>query len=113
MPEIQQVYNMFKRDDATQNILDVLKENDPKMAENFFHKNDLVGKFIKHEEGGLDLMKQPVCEKCERPGTWSQDGCHCFSCNHDTKDPKKVEDYLMEMLSGMDKNLLRLLKGGK
>ena len=100
---------MFKRNTENTNILDILKDKEPKMAENFFHRNGLVEKFIKHKEGGMELLKQPVCEKCERPCTWDTEGAYCFSCNHTTKEPKKVEDYLMEMLDGMDKNLLKLL----
>jgi len=100
---------MFKIDKDNMNILDSLKKVNPKLSDNFFHKNQLVEGFVKHEEGGIDLMKQPVCEKCERPGTWNKEGGYCFSCNHTTKDPKKVEEYLTETLEGLDVELIKLL----
>lgn len=101
---------MFNEDNIS--IMDALKKVDPKRTENFFHENELVKKFVENDGGGIDIMKQPVCEKCERPGTWSKTGGYCFSCNHTTKEPKKVEEYLIEMLDGLDIQMIKMVMKG-
>ncbi len=45
-----------------------LKNVDPKFAEHMFHQNRIVEAFAMSEFGGIDMLDQPVCGKCEKPG---------------------------------------------
>lgn len=81
-------------------IMKIIENANPKFAKHMFQENSLIEKFIVKQSGGLDLLNQPVCEICEKPVAWDIDGAYCFRCDHKTKNPKKVSDYLVSVLKG-------------
>lgn len=101
---------LLEKNDKNRRVMNLLKKADPKFAKHVFLKNELVEKFAEHEGGGLDILSQPVCENCEKVATWDTKGAYCFSCGHTTKEPMKVIKYLMEVLDGIDVEILRVLQ---
>jgi len=84
-------------------ILKILKKTDTKYAKHILHKNDIVESFLTYMGFGSDVLSQPVCSKCERPGLWGMDKdlraeCHCLACGKITKNPVTVSQYMMDQM---------------
>lgn len=92
-------------------IIKLIKQQNPEFANHMFQENELIEKFITKQSGGLDLLNQPVCEQCEKPASWDKDGAYCFHCNHKTKNPKTVREYLSKALKGFDLEKLIIMNG--
>lgn len=92
------------------NIMDTIEGVDPKFAKHMFLRNQLIENFAKQMGGGINILDQPMCNRCERPAAWNQEGtAYCFSCHSTTKDPITVKKYLIEYTKGLPQEQLELL----
>lgn len=64
--------------------LNYLRNINPAYAEHMYEKNRIVEAFAMSELGGVDLLEQPICPHCEKPGAWH--------CDFKPLDPKPNED---------------------
>ena len=92
-----------------------LKNVNPKYAEHMYHQNRIVEAFAMSEFGGVDVLEQPVCGKCEKPGwntfnpnfvsTGDEDkdrdikNCFCPACGTTTYNTLSLRDYLLQELN--------------
>ena len=61
------------------------------------HNNDLIAGLARHLGGGIELMEQPVCEKCERVGTWDKGNTgYCHHCGHRTLKPITMGEFFIK-----------------
>lgn len=93
-------------------IMKAIEGADPKYAKHMFLRNELLKKFSLSVGGGIDLLDQPVCTRCERPAAWNIGGsAYCFSCN--TNIPPNnvitVMEYLMEHTKAFTEEQLEVL----
>lgn len=93
----------FQHNNSNIELLNKLNKSDIKYAKHMLHKNDIVESFLKYMGFGTDVLSQPVCNKCEKPGLWGMDenkkgACHCTSCGHITKKPMTVSQYMMDQM---------------
>lgn len=80
-------------------VLQQLQKNNPKYLEHILQKNEMIMAFAKSTLGGIDLLEQPMCNHCEKPGAWHTDGtCYCWSCGTVTKNPITLYEYLAQEL---------------
>jgi hypothetical protein len=101
-----------------------LKSVNPKFAEHMFHQNRIVEAFAMSEFGGVDMLNQPVCRKCEKPG-WNIDdptfvstgdedkdreirNCYCVSCGTTSKNTLTLREYLIQELNLQEENIEKL-----
>lgn len=76
-----------------------IKSADPKYAKHMLQKNDILEDFAFSIFGGVDILEQPVCRKCERPALWDHgDVGHCMACGTITKNPWTVRQYLLDQI---------------
>ena len=97
-------------------LMEQLKGVSPAYAKHAMTRNDLLKAFAFKVGGGVDLLKQPVCERCELPCTWgtydykedllTKDRLATCECGHVSRNPMTVEQYLMEYVKGVDERLL-------
>lgn len=97
-------------------LLDTLGKVNPAYAKHMLTKNDLLKAFAFVSGGGIDIMKQPICERCEMPATWGtfdqtqgEVACTC-ACGHVTKNPMTFEQYALEYLKGVDELTLNAIR---
>jgi hypothetical protein len=88
---------------ANVKTLDLLKNINPKYAEHMYFKNRIVEAFAISAFGGVDILDQPVCGHCEKPGFWHGDktmsgACYCPGCGSITKNAVEMRDYLSQEL---------------
>jgi len=112
--EIQQV----DRSIDNKIILNQIEGTNANYAKHMLNRNPLLEKFAKDVFGGVEILDQPVCRKCERPGMWDKGGTgYCFVCGTRTENPITVEQYYIEELKAtkeqMDTMTKRLSKGGE
>lgn len=98
-------------------IMEKLKGVSPAYAKDALTRNELLRAFALKIGGGIDLLKQPVCGRCEMPCTWgtydykedllTKDRFATCDCGHVTKNPITVEEYLMEYMKGIDPKILQ------
>jgi len=99
-------------------ILEAINGRDPAYAKHMLAKNDLLQGFAYKMGGGVDILKQPVCGRCEGVGTWGDfsrtvtDGKvgYCDACGHVTKNPITVEQYLAEYVQSIDDTTLDAIR---
>lgn len=85
---------------------------EPKYAKHMFLRNELLEKFAMRLGGGINILDQPVCTRCERPAAWDENGsAYCFSCNKSiaAKDVITVTKYLMEYTKAFTVEELEIL----
>jgi len=85
----------YTEDHNVKNItaIKVLENLNSKYTQHMFEKNRVVEAMAKHFEGGIDLLKKPVCPHCEKPGQW-----HCDFVPFDPNAPKEcIECQDMQM----------------
>lgn len=97
-------------------LMEKLKGANPAYAKDALTKNELLKVFAYKLGGGIDILKQPVCGRCEMPCTWgtydykedigSKDKFATCDCGNITKNPITVEQYLLEYLKGVDSTFL-------
>lgn len=95
--------------------MDMLNKVNPKYAKHMFLRNELIENFAKFVGGGIDILGQPVCTKCERPCAWDSEGsAYCFSCNHKVPADKVITvlDYLLEYTKTFTEKELEILNMG-
>ena len=78
-------------------IFNEIKKVHPAMAKHIVENDKmmkiaLAGVF---GDGAINLMDQPMCEKCEKPCFWHGDGAYCPVCGHQTQNPITFYTYLM------------------
>lgn len=119
--------------------LDLLKNINPKFADHMYYKNRIVEAFALSEYGGIDMLEQPMCGKCEQPGFFVNDpnmkvpyvivkdeygenqekfihNCYCPHCGTVTKNTLTLREYLMQELKlpvSELRQLEELMYGGK
>jgi len=97
------------------NSMKFLKNIHPKYAEHMYHFNRIVEAFAMSEYGGVDILEQPICKKCEKPGmntintnyvsTGDEDkdrevrNCFCESCGTTSYNTLTLKDYLVKELN--------------
>lgn len=87
-----------------------IESTEPKFAKHMFLRNQLLENFAKYMGGGVNILDQPMCNHCERPAAWHDGGtAYCFSCNHTTKEPITVKQYLIEYTKGIPEETLEIL----
>lgn len=101
-------------------IMDALKGVSPAYARDALTRNELLKAFAYKLGGGIDLLKQPVCNRCEMPCTWgtydykedigSDTKYATCDCGHISKNPMTVEAYLLEYVKGIDSTLLNAFR---
>ncbi len=95
--------------------MDFLKGVQPKYAEHMFHFNRIVEAFAMSQYGGVDVLEQPICKKCEKPGmntinptfvsTGDEDrdrdirNCYCEACGTTSYNTITLKDYLVQELN--------------
>ena len=97
-------------------IMEQLKGVNPAYAKDALTKNELLRVFAYKMGGGIDMLKQPVCGRCEMPCTWgthdykedlkTKDRFATCDCGYITKNPITVEQYLLEYMKGVDSTFL-------
>lgn len=88
----------------THNTLAMIEGKDPKYAKHLLLRDDLVMKFALKVGGGVELLNQPMCPRCEIPGAWNTGASgYCFRCGTSVPANKvvTVRDYLLEHTKGM------------
>lgn len=98
---------------ANVKALEKLKDINPKYAEHMYYKNRIVEAFARSYFGGMDILEQPICNKCEKPGFWHGDkhisnACYCPACGTVTPNATEMRDYLIEQLKIPDEALAQL-----
>jgi len=94
--------------------LNYLKNVNPKYAEHMYYKNRVVEAFAMSHFGGVDILFQPMCGKCEQPGFNTENpnfistgdaekdrdivNCYCPRCGTSTMNTLTFRDYLMQEL---------------
>lgn len=104
-----------------------LKNINPKYAQHMYYRNRIVEAFAVSEYGGVDVLEQPICGKCEQPG-WNHSvpgqpifitrkdeygddydvfihNCYCPKCGQITKNTLTLREYLMQELKVPDEDL--------
>lgn len=111
----EQRRQFFKPNEHNYKVMEMLKNVSPAYAKHAMVKNDLVRLFASYLGGGVDLLKQPICEKCEEICTWGtfdqifkgmERACTCSACGHVTKNPITFEQYALEYLKGVNNVVL-------
>jgi hypothetical protein len=101
----------YKDNKQFYDVMDTLSKNNPKLAKHFQLRNDVIMKFASHIEGGVNILTQPMCEHCEKPAAWNENGtAHCFACGKDTKNPITVYDYFLNYTKNLSEEDLMILK---
>lgn len=91
-------------------VLEQIKKSNPKYLEHILQKNDIIMTFAKSTLGGLDLLEQPMCNHCEKPGAWNTGGtCYCWACGTVTKDPITFYEYLAQELKLSEEDVKMIL----
>jgi len=94
--------------------MDFLKGVKPAFAEHMFHFNRIVEAFAMSQYGGVDILEQPICKKCEKPGwntvnpnfvsTGDEDAdrevrnCFCEACGTTSYNTLTLRNYLLQEL---------------
>ena len=111
--------------------MDFIKHVDTKFAEHMYHRNRVIEAFAMSELGGVDVLSQPVCKKCEKPG-WNTTNpsfktsgdpekdrevrnCYCYACGATSYHTLTVRQYLIEQMNvqeGEIENLENKVYGG-
>lgn len=96
-------------------VLKTIEGVNPKYAKHMYQGNKLLLEFAKHMGGGIHLLEQPVCRRCESPASWdfpdskgNQRG-YCFKCNIHTVNPTTVREYLMREVIKMPEDKIKML----
>lgn len=103
----------------TINTLSMIGGKDPKYAKHLLLRDDLVMKFALKMGGGVELLNQPVCPKCEIPAAWDMGAKgYCFRCGTSVPADRvvTVRDYLLDQIKGMtveDLERLNSIGGGR
>lgn len=101
--------------------MDFVKGVHPAFAEHMYHQNRIVEAFAMSVYGGVDVLDQPVCKKCEKPG-WNIDNknfvstgnedkdieirnCYCYSCGATTYNTITVRQYLLDELNVQEEKI--------
>jgi hypothetical protein len=79
-----------KLDMHNYNAYKAIKDGHGKFAAHMFDRNRLVEMFALSELGGLDLLEQPMCTKCEKPILFSEYGATCPVCGTNVPRDKIV-----------------------
>jgi len=92
-----------------------LKDVHPSFSKHVWERNGLVQSIAMERFGGIDVLENPVCANCERPGAWhDNDSCYCFACGHVTpkNKTKTLYRYIAEdsLPKGMHKKDMELLQ---
>lgn len=93
-------------------IMESIDKVEPKYAKHMFLRNELLKKFSLSVGGGIDLLDQPICTRCERPAAWNTGGsAYCFSCNTNIPPNNVITlmEYLMEHTKAFGEEELELL----
>lgn len=101
-----------------------LKDVNPKYAEHMYHQNRIVEAFAMSEYGGIDILDQPVCKSCEKPGwntfnpnfvsTGDEDkdreivNCYCPACGTTSYNTVTLRAYLIEELNLQEDKIAEL-----
>lgn len=78
-------------------LFEIIKKVHPAFAKHMV-ENDKVMKMALggvFGPGAMDLLDQPMCERCEKIGYWHGDNGWCRSCGHETKNPITLNQYLL------------------
>jgi len=96
-------------------LLKTIEGINPKYAKHVLAGNKLLMEFVKHMGGGIELLEQPVCRRCENPISWdmpdskgNQRG-YCFKCNIHTINPITTREYLLTEVSNLPKEHIEML----
>lgn len=103
--------------------MDFLKDVNPKFAEHMYRQNRIVEAFAMSEYGGIAVLEQPMCGKCEQPGwnTWNPNfkstgdeekdreirNCFCPKCGTNTFNTLSLRQYLIQELKLKENNIER------
>lgn len=100
-------------------IMKAIEGKDMAYAKHMIEGNDLLKVFASKKGGGVNMLKQPVCGRCEGVGTWGdftsrvtngEPVGYCDACGHVTKNPITVEQYLREYIKGIDSTTLEAIR---
>jgi len=99
-------------------LMKAIEGKDPAYAKHMIDKNDILSGFAFKMGGGIDILSQPVCGRCEGVGTWGDfsttvtEGIvgYCDACGHTTKDPITVEQYLSEYVARIDPDTMEAMR---
>lgn len=83
---------------------------EPKFAKHMFLRNQLIEGFAKTLGGNINILDQPMCNRCEKPAAWNEGGkAYCFSCHSTTEKPITVKKYLIEYTKNIPEEMIELL----
>ena len=114
---LQEEFNAVNMDNVM--LMKSIEGVNPALAKHMIDRNDLLKAFAYKMGGGIDILAQPVCERCEGVGTWGsldkqilagEKVGYCDACGHVTKNPITVEQYLDEEVSRIDAKMLRAMR---
>ena len=111
-------HEFFMPNQKNMKLMDTIKGVSPAYAKHALTKNELINAFAFVMGGGIDFLKQPICDKCEKPCTWgTYDQKYeanvryaTCDCGHVTKNPITVEQYLTEYVKGISPQMLEALR---
>jgi hypothetical protein len=99
---------------ASVEAMKAIQTVEPKFANHMYHQNRIVEAFAMSVYGNIDVLEQPMCGKCEKPGWNTIDtsfvstgdadkdreikNCFCPECGSTTKNTLSVRQYLMQEL---------------
>lgn len=104
-----------KPDTNNLKLLKMIQGVNPKYAKHMYQSNELLLQFAKHMGGGIELLEQPVCRRCESPASWDlpdskgNDRAYCFGCHVHTVNPITVQEYLMREVMKMPEEKIKAL----
>lgn len=104
--------------------MDFLKGVNPAYAQHIFHQNRIVEAFAMSELGGVNVLEQPICGKCEKPG-WNVDNpnfvstgdidkdveiknCYCVACGTTTYNTRTLREHLIKELNIQEDKIANL-----
>jgi hypothetical protein len=95
--------------------MDEIKRVHPKYAEHMYTQNRIVEAFAMSNLGGTEILDQPICGKCEKPGmntinpNFVSSGdiekdvevrnCYCESCGSTTYNTLTLRNYMLNELN--------------
>lgn len=83
--------------------LEYLRNINPAFTEHMYEGNRVIEAFAKSTLGGVDILDQPICPHCEKPGAWHCDlkptdkpNQDCIECQTMQKELKELAGVLIE-----------------
>lgn len=114
---LKEDFNAVKMDNVM--LMKAIEGVSPALAKHMIDRNDLLKAFAYKVGGGIDILQQPVCGRCEGVGTWGSFDTqvttgervgYCDACGHVTKNPITVEQYLDEEVKRIDTKVLKAMR---